>query len=78
MPLLKPYLLIAAMNLVFCKIAGDDDPYAPTQNQTELFTNLGRGVDRVWSIIAKADHAVHLSDTRHKFVENLNNFLKSE
>ncbi|KAL7536754.1 hypothetical protein ACHAXR_012473 [Thalassiosira sp. AJA248-18] len=58
-------------------IAGDQDPYAPMQTQAELFTNLGKGVDRVWSIIANADHAVHLSDERHRFVENVDNFLET-
>jgi len=58
-------------------IAGDQDPYAPMQTQAELFTNLGRGVDRVWSIIANADHAVHLSDERHRFVENMISFLET-
>eukprot|EP00579_Thalassiosira_antarctica_P006727 CAMPEP_0201884460 /NCGR_PEP_ID=MMETSP0902-20130614/17256_1 /ASSEMBLY_ACC=CAM_ASM_000551 /TAXON_ID=420261 /ORGANISM="Thalassiosira antarctica, Strain CCMP982" /LENGTH=445 /DNA_ID=CAMNT_0048413435 /DNA_START=103 /DNA_END=1440 /DNA_ORIENTATION=+ len=58
-------------------IAGDQDPYAPIYAQAELFTNLGREVDRVWSIIANADHAVHLSDERKRFVENMNNFLET-
>ena len=58
------------------KIAGDQDPYAPVLTQAELFTNLGRGVDRIWTIIANADHAVHLSDERHRFVENVDNFLE--
>ena len=57
------------------QIAGDQDPYAPVQTQAELFTRLGRGVDRVWSIIANADHAVHLRDERRRFVENVINFL---
>ena len=56
-------------------IARDQDPYAPMQTQAELFTYLGWGVDRVWSIIANADHAFHLLDERHRFVENVNNFL---
>jgi len=58
-------------------IAGDQDPYATMQTQAELFTNLGRGVDRVWSIIANGDHAVHLSDERHRLAENINNFLET-
>jgi len=57
------------------KIAGDQDPYAPLLTQAELFTHLGKGKDRVWSIIANADHAVHLSDKRNKLVENVHNFL---
>jgi len=56
-------------------IAGDDDPYAPTATQSELFTNLRRGVDRSWCIISNADHAVHLSDERGRFVESVSNFL---
>lgn len=47
------------------------------QTQAELFTGLGRGVDKTWSIIANADHAVHLSDERHRFVENINNFISA-
>ncbi len=43
--------------------------------QAELFTNLDKGVDRIWTIIANADHAVHLSDVRHRFVESVDNFL---
>lgn len=46
------------------------------QTQAELFTNLGRGVDKIWTIIANADHAVHLSDERRKFVENVDNFMQ--
>ena len=60
------------------KIAGDQDPYAPLQTQGELFTNLSRGVDRVWSIVANGDHAIHLSDLsdeRHRFVVNVDSFL---
>jgi len=46
------------------------------QTQGELFINLGTGgVDKTWNIIANADHAVHLSDERHRFVENISNFL---
>lgn len=56
-------------------IAGDQDPYAPMQTQAELYFNLARGEDRVWSLIANADHAVHLSDARHRFVEKINAFL---
>ncbi len=44
--------------------------------QAELFTNLRGGVDKVWTIIANADHAVHLSDERRRFVENVKNFLE--
>lgn len=57
-------------------IAGDQDPYAPILTQAELFTNLGRGVDRIWSIIANADHAVHLSEERFRLVENVRHFLE--
>ncbi|EED89507.1 hypothetical protein THAPSDRAFT_9135 [Thalassiosira pseudonana CCMP1335] len=57
-------------------IAGDQDPYAPMLTQAELFTNLGRGVDRIWSIIANADHAVHLSEERFRLVENVRHFLE--
>jgi len=50
-------------------VAGDQDPYAPIRVQASLFEHLGRGADRTWSIIADADHAVHLLDEgRERFV----------
>ena len=58
-------------------IMGDQDPYAPMLTQAELFTNLGRGVDREWSIIANADHAVHLSEERGRFVGKVDRFLET-
>jgi hypothetical protein len=63
--------------VVYTKIAGDQDPYAPMSTQADLFTSLGRRGDKIWTIIANADHAVHLSDERHRFVENVSNFLKA-
>lgn len=62
--------------MVTKKIAGDQDPFAPMSSQADLFTNLGRGLDKTWTIIANADHAVHLSDERHRFVANVSNFLR--
>jgi len=50
-------------------VAGDQDPYAPLHVQAELFTNLGRGVDRSWNILSNSDHAVHLLDGRNRFVK---------
>mmetsp|Transcript_6121 Transcript_6121/g.13465 ORF Transcript_6121/g.13465 Transcript_6121/m.13465 type:complete len:437 (-) Transcript_6121:726-2036(-) len=58
-------------------VAGDQDPYAPLRVQSELFTNLGRGADRSWSIIADADHAVHLLDGRERFVNIVKSFVDS-
>jgi len=58
-------------------IAGDQDPYAPLRVQSELFTNLGRGADRTWSILSDADHAVHLLDGRNRFVEIVKNFVEN-
>jgi len=58
-------------------IAGDQDPYAPLSCQAELYTNLGRGVDRTWSIIANADHAIHLLDGRERFINIVNSFVKN-
>jgi pimeloyl-ACP methyl ester carboxylesterase len=52
----------ARVNIPTLVVAGDQDPYAPLRVQSELFSNLGRGADRTWSIIADADHAVHLLD----------------
>ena len=60
-------------------IVGDNDPYSPSILQAELFCNLGSvGVDRVWSIVANADHAVHLSEERGRFVKSVGSFLQSK
>jgi len=59
-------------------VAGDNDPYAPVVLQAELFTNLSRGVDRTWSIIANADHAVHLSEERGRFVQSVGSFVQNK
>ena len=57
-------------------VAGDQDPYAPLRVQSELFTNLGRGADRTWSIISDADHAVHLLDGgKERFVNVVKSFV---
>ncbi|CAJ1970289.1 unnamed protein product [Cylindrotheca closterium] len=56
-------------------IAGDQDPYAPLPVQQELFANLGRGSDRTLSILADADHAVHLLDGRERFAKIIKSFL---
>ena len=58
-------------------MAGDQDPYAPLRVQQELFSNLGRGADRTWSIIADADHAVHLLDGRNRFVNIVTSFVQN-
>ena len=58
-------------------MAGDQDPYAPLRVQAELFTNLGRGADRSWSVIADADHAVHLLDGRDRFIKIVTNFVEN-
>jgi pimeloyl-ACP methyl ester carboxylesterase len=58
-------------------IAGDQDPYAPLRVQADLFTNLGRGVDRTWSIIADADHAVHLLNGRDRFLNIVTSFVEN-
>jgi len=57
------------------KVAGDQDPYAPLRVQQELFSNLGRGSDRTWSIIADADHAVHLLGGRRRFRNIVASFI---
>jgi pimeloyl-ACP methyl ester carboxylesterase len=59
------------------KIAGDQDPYAPLSIQQDLFSNLGRGSDRTLSILAEADHAVHLLDGRERFAEIIKSFLQN-
>ena len=59
-------------------VAGDNDPYVPMVLQAELFTNLRMGVDRTWSIIANADHAVHLSEERGRFVQSVGSFVQNK
>jgi len=59
-------------------VVGDNDPYAPMVLQAELFTNLSRGVDRTWSIIANADHAIHLSEERGRFVQSVASFVQNK
>jgi pimeloyl-ACP methyl ester carboxylesterase len=59
-------------------VVGDNDPYAPMVLQAELFTNLNRGVDRTWSIIANADHAIHLSEERGRFVQSVGSFVQNK
>jgi len=58
-------------------VAGDQDPYAPLRVQADLYTNLARGVDRTWSIIADADHAVHLLDGRERFINIVKSFCEN-
>ena len=59
-------------------VAGDQDPYAPIRVQASLFENLGRGADRTWSIIADADHAVHLlDDGRDRFINLVTSFVEN-
>jgi len=59
-------------------VAGDQDPYAPIRVQSALFSNLGRGADRTWSIIADADHAVHLLDSgRDRLVNIVKSFVEN-
>mmetsp|Transcript_3741 Transcript_3741/g.9064 ORF Transcript_3741/g.9064 Transcript_3741/m.9064 type:complete len:467 (+) Transcript_3741:314-1714(+) len=56
-------------------VVGDQDPYAPLHVQATLFTNLGRGTDRTWSILSEADHAVHLLEGRSRFQSIVTSFL---
>lgn len=56
-------------------VAGDQDPYSPMHVQQELFSNLGRGSDKTWSILADADHAVHLLEGRSRFANVVTSFL---
>ena len=56
-------------------VAGDQDPYAPLRVQQELFVNLARGSDKTWSILANADHAVHLLEGRSRFASVVSSFL---
>lgn len=56
-------------------VVGDQDPYAPLHVQQTLFTNLGRGTDRTWSILSEADHAVHLLEGRSRFQSVVTSFI---
>lgn len=58
-------------------VAGDQDPYAPLHVQADLFSNLGRGSDRTWSILADADHAVHMLDGRERFCNIVTSFVQN-
>ena len=59
-------------------VAGDQDPYALLRVQAELFGNLGRGSDRTWSIIADADHAVHLlNGGKDRFLNIVKSFVEN-
>lgn len=58
-------------------LAGDQDPYAPLHVQQELFTNLGRGCDRTWSILTNCDHAVHLLEGRHRMTNIVASFIQN-
>lgn len=61
--------------LLHDQVVGDQDPYAPLHVQQELFSNLGRGSDRTWSILSDADHAVHLLEGRSRFVNVVTSFI---
>ena len=67
----------ARVNVPTLVVAGDQDPYAPLRVQSELFSNLGRGADRTWSIIADADHAVHLLEGRGRFIRAVESFVQN-
>jgi pimeloyl-ACP methyl ester carboxylesterase len=58
-------------------IAGDQDPYAPLHVQQELFTSLGRGCDRTWSILSNCDHAVHLLEGRDRMINIVVSFVQN-
>lgn len=58
-------------------VAGDQDPYAPLNVQQALFANLGRGCDRTWSILADADHAVHLLEGRARLTNIIVSFVQN-
>lgn len=58
-------------------IAGDQDPYAPLHVQQELFTNLGRGSDRTWSILSNCDHAAHLLEGRSRLINIVVSFAQN-
>lgn len=59
-------------------IAGDQDPYAPIHVQSHIFNNLPPTFDRTFSILANADHAVHLLEGRARLINSIANFVLSE
>lgn len=67
----------ARVHLPTLVVAGDQDPYSPIHVQQELFVNLGRGSDKTWSILANADHAVHLLEGRKRFATVVASFLRN-
>ena len=60
------------------QVAGDQDPYAPLHAQQDLFTRLGAGSDKTWSILADSDHAAHLLEGRGRLMNLISSFLKNE
>ncbi len=56
-------------------IHGEQDPYAPVNNQAELFSRLGTP-DRAWVIVAGGDHAAHLENVGPRFVDAVVGFVR--
>jgi hypothetical protein len=71
------FLVLTLTGIGIFQVAGDQDPYTSLRLQQELFCNLGRGSDRSWSILADADHAVHLLDGRTRFLQVVASFLRN-
>jgi len=69
----------ARVNVPTLVLVGEKDPYSSIRAQTALFTNLGRDIDRTWTIIQNADHAVHLLDKgKSQFIKSVCSFLDSD
>ena len=58
-------------------ITGEQDSYSPMQAQIDLYSNLCRGADRMLCILADANHAAHLLDSRTRFADVVSNFVLS-
>jgi pimeloyl-ACP methyl ester carboxylesterase len=58
-------------------ITGEQDSYSPVQAQIDLYSNLCRGADRMLCILADADHAAHLLDSRERALQMLCRILFS-
>ncbi len=55
-------------------LQGEFDPFATTERQLALFTQLGTS-DREWVVVAGGDHAAHLEAAREYFIAALVAFI---
>lgn len=65
----------AAVKIPTLLIHGEKDPYAPMNNQTTMFNQLGHP-DREWVIVAGGDHAAHMENSGPRFVHAVVEFIR--